>query len=62
MYGKHDNGRIGSIKDWDQHAGLGCHYAEFDGGHFFIHDHVEGVTKVINSQLKLQMPPKALNL
>lgn len=51
LTGKDDNIPIFELLEWRKHTKKECKFYTFSGGHFFIFDDVENVSKVINGTL-----------
>ncbi len=39
------------MKEWEIYAAGQCTFYYFDGGHFYLHDHTEEITQIINNTL-----------
>ncbi|WP_246628353.1 thioesterase II family protein [Paenibacillus oenotherae] len=50
LYGNEEK-FINKIHAWSEHTEKECRYHEFQGGHFFIFDHIPKVTDLINGSL-----------
>lgn len=52
LLGKEEEVTPEQASDWKKHTIANCSIHYFNGGHFFFHDHVEGITKIINQALQ----------
>ena len=58
LFGKSDRiAPYDTVKDWVDYTAGNCIFHEFEGNHFFIHDHIPEVARVINTALK---PPNRM--
>ncbi len=51
LNGKEDDMVSEQLTAWSEHTNGTFHIVEYDGGHFFIHDHTEAIVKLINDTL-----------
>lgn len=51
LYGKYDNMSKGEVNSWALHTSKSCRVHEFEGGHFFIFEHVKEVADIMNKVL-----------
>ncbi|KEQ21810.1 thioesterase II family protein [Paenibacillus tyrfis] len=51
LYGNTDERTADNILDWSKYTKQECYFFEFDGGHFFIHEHFESIIKILNRSL-----------
>jgi medium-chain acyl-[acyl-carrier-protein] hydrolase len=49
--GSEDDGVEGDIFEWKQHTGRKFAFYEFEGDHFFIHEHKEAMIEIIKNHL-----------
>jgi medium-chain acyl-[acyl-carrier-protein] hydrolase len=52
LCGRDDEITREGINEWGEHVINGCEIVYFDGGHFFLHHNVAGITDIINQTLR----------
>jgi surfactin synthase thioesterase subunit len=54
FYGKNDDlTPAEDIRAWQQHTSKKCGFHEFQGGHFFLHEHITAISEIINNATAL---------
>jgi medium-chain acyl-[acyl-carrier-protein] hydrolase len=51
LYGKKDDVTVDEIVAWKNYTNRDCKIYGFEGGHFFIHNNIENIVKIINNTL-----------
>ncbi|KAA6459461.1 thioesterase [Bacillus cereus] len=51
IYGSEELSIKQKLKEWERHSNQAVNFQEYPGNHFFIKNHVEGLSRLINSKI-----------